>query len=289
MRVKGEPEILQETLSQAQTYIQTRSQEVLGENRVACRRYATDLLEQLFAELSSQLHQNLLPNGLYDLAQLDPALQEVFQIYDSNALEFGGVEKCLLHFEAKAAFLQDLLHQLSHQLSGEMTLQRSLDSQSRERLESQLRETREELRVERQRQEDRVKGLLVERAELEAQWQLAREQLDSFRQARDEETRDLRDEVHRLRESCNEQVDAQREAREELEERVQQLQREKLQVQSEREKERALFDQKVEFLERSLAEKSERERGYLTELHTKRSELTGELKATCQKYEGEIK
>jgi len=68
---------------------------------------------------------------------------------------------------------------------------------------------------------------------------------------------------------------------EELEERVQQLQREKLQIQSEYDKERALFDQNVDFLERSLNEKSERERSYLCEIHTKRSELTGELKATC--------
>jgi len=62
---------------------------------------------------------------------------------------------------------------------------------------------------------------------------------------------------------------------------VQDLQREKLQVESEFEKERALFDQKVEFLERSLSEKADRERNYLTEMHSKRSEMTGELKVMC--------
>lgn len=60
-------------------------------------------------------------------------------------------------------------------------------------------------------------------------------------------------------------------------------------MESEYEKERALFDQKVDFLERSLAEKADRERSYMSELHTKRSELTGELRAACQKYEGEIR
>lgn len=52
-------------------------------------------------------------------------------------------------------------------------------------------------------------------------------------------------------------------------------------MESEYEKERALFDQKVDFLERSLAEKADRERSYMSELHTKRSELTGELRAAC--------
>ena len=65
--------------------------------------------------------------------------------------------------------------------------------------------------------------------------------------------------------------------------------REKLQVESEFEKARALFDQKVEYLERSLEEKADRERTYISELHTKRSELTGELRQACQRYELEVK
>lgn len=76
-----------------------------------------------------------------------------------------------------------------------------------------------------------------------------------------------------------------RQAKEDLEERVQELQREKLQLESEFDKERALFDQKVQFLESSLQEKADKERSYISEIHTKRSELTGELKATCSRYE----
>lgn len=70
---------------------------------------------------------------------------------------------------------------------------------------------------------------------------------------------------------------------------MQQLSREKLQIQSEYQKEKALFDHKVEYLERTLNEKTDRESKYLTDLHTKRSEMTGELKQTCQKYELQIK
>ena len=42
-------------------------------------------------------------------------------------------------------------------------------------------------------------------------------------------------------------------------------------------------------MERSLSEKADREKNYLTELHSKRSEMSGELKAMCYKYEAEIK
>lgn len=70
---------------------------------------------------------------------------------------------------------------------------------------------------------------------------------------------------------------------------MQDIQREKLQSESEYEKQRALFDQKVEFLEKSLSEKADRERNYISELHSKRSEMTGEMKAMISRYEAEIK
>ena len=128
-KVKGDPEILQESSQTLTAFINSRSAEVLNENRLACRRYASDLITQLFGELNQQFNQQLLPNGLYDLSQLDSALQEVTSIYDSNALDFGPspgiggtIEKALLFQEARAAFLQDLLHQVGHQLSGEIHL-----------------------------------------------------------------------------------------------------------------------------------------------------------------------
>ena len=81
-RAKGDPEVFQECVNQLNLYVGSRSAEVLNENRNACRRYASDLLGQLFNELSQQLGQQVLPNGLVDLSQLDSALQEVSMIYD---------------------------------------------------------------------------------------------------------------------------------------------------------------------------------------------------------------
>jgi len=57
--------------------------------------------------------------------------------------------------------------------------------------------------MERQRSDERVKSLLMDKSELEATAQLAKEQLDSLRAAREEETRDLRDELHQLREQAS--------------------------------------------------------------------------------------
>ncbi len=67
------------------------------------------------------------------------------------------------------------------------------------------------------------------------------------------------------------------------------MQREKLQVESEFEKERALFAQKAEYMERTIAERAERERGYVEQIHTKRAEMSGEIRAVTTKYEGEMR
>jgi hypothetical protein len=74
-----------------------------------------------------------------------------------------------------------------------------------------------------------------------------------------------------------------------MEEKMQEITRAKMQAESEFDKERALFDQKVEYLEKSLKEKQDRERTYLSELHSIRSDMTSELRGQCLKYETEVK
>ena len=45
----------------------------------------------------------------------------------------------------------------------------------------------------------------------------------------------------------------------------------------------------MQYLEKSLKEKQDRERNYLSELHSIRSDMTSELRGQCQKYETEVK
>lgn len=56
------------------------------------------------------------------------------------------------------------------------------------------------------------------------------------------------------------------------------MQRHLMLCQSEFDKEKALFEQKVEFLEKALQEKSAKERDYQAEWQSKRSEMSEELR-----------
>lgn len=80
-----------------------------------------------------------------------------------------------------------------------------------------------------------------------------------------------------------------RQDREQFEELKQTMNRNSIKVQSEFEKERALLDQKVQFLEKSLAEKSEKEKEQMNSWHSQNKELSNEIRQVCQKYESELK
>ena len=67
------------------------------------------------------------------------------------------------------------------------------------------------------------------------------------------------------------------------------MNRKNIKVESEFEKERALLEQKVLFLERNLEEKLGKEKEYLSNWNNQKSELSNEIRNVSQKYEHELK
>lgn len=77
--------------------------------------------------------------------------------------------------------------------------------------------------------------------------------------------------------------------KDEVEEKMQEMHRKNIQVESEFEKQKALLEQKVLFLEKNLEEKMSKEREYMSSWSTQKSEQSNEIRQVCQKYESEIK
>ena len=67
------------------------------------------------------------------------------------------------------------------------------------------------------------------------------------------------------------------------------MHRENVKIESEFEKERALMEQKIVYLEKSLDEKTSKEKDYMQKWNSHKSELSTEIRQVVQKYEGEIK
>ena len=95
-----------------------------------------------------------------------------------------------------------------------------------------------------------------------------------------EQETESREQLKKLKESHQNTVEEMRSHKEDGDERVKDMQRKLMQNECEFEKEKALFNQKVEFLEHSLAERQAKEKQQLELFKSRKTEMTGELKTT---------
>ena len=77
--------------------------------------------------------------------------------------------------------------------------------------------------------------------------------------------------------------------KEKYEEQSKEVMRNQKQSASEFEKEKALMKQKIEYLEKTLEEKSAKEREYVVDWRSQKSGLDKEIKAVTSKHEAEVK
>ena len=70
---------------------------------------------------------------------------------------------------------------------------------------------------------------------------------------------------------------------------MKEIQRSVKQSQSEFDKQKALLDQKIEYLEQSLKERTDKERDTSSSWRTQKAELSQEIKQPQGKYEADIK
>ena len=92
-----------------------------------------------------------------------------------------------------------------------------------------------------------------------------------------------------MKEQYQKKLEEQRRDKDEFDEKIQEMHRHNIKVESEFEKERALMEQKIMFLEKNLEEKSSKEKEYLSNWNSQKSELSNEIRHVCQKYESELK
>ena len=80
-----------------------------------------------------------------------------------------------------------------------------------------------------------------------------------------------------------------RTSKEQYDDQIKDVQRNVKQNQSEFDKQKALLEQKVQYLEEVLKEKTDREKESSTEWKSQKAELSLEIKAVSSKYEADIK
>lgn len=125
--------------------------------------------------------------------------------------------------------------------------------------------------------------------EIEASGQIVSEQLKSLKELKQREDAEYTDTITKLKKQVQELKDDFAQKKEKYEEQAKEISRSQRQATSEFEKEKALMKQKIEYLEKTLGEKTTKEKEYAVDWRTQKSGLTQELKAITAKHETEMK
>ena len=117
------------------------------------------MLVQLFSELE-QVKQSILEDPAQDaFQQVDFALRELSNYYENNCFEFA--EKRLYLSEAKTQFMAEILNIQSRLLIDHQRASDDLATQIKESYQTQLRESKDEAREEKEKLEGANKQTLL--------------------------------------------------------------------------------------------------------------------------------
>lgn len=218
---------------------------------------------------------------------LDYTLEEIQNLYDANVHDFS--EKYLIFLNAKSSFLNDLVYFVHGNLESHNQSQSKTLSDLQDRNSSSILEAKEALRIEKQAVETKLKETALAKAEVDAALELLREQYQALKAQKEGEDALNDSTVRELKEAHQRKLEEQRGDKEDFDEKIQNLHRENVKARSGFEKERALMEQKISYLEKSLEEKTSKEKEYLSNWNSQKSELSSEIRQVCQKYETELK
>ena len=136
----------------------------------------------------------------------------------------------------------------------ELELQKQIMGEQQRNLEAQLKEMKGEHTKDRDTYESKLRAANLEKAELSAIESSLRETIERLNQDRNELERELQTKMDQERQERKREVDEWKGKVGVNEQQMSDMQRRVYAVESEKEKEKALLEQKVEFLERTIAD-----------------------------------
>jgi hypothetical protein len=175
-----------------------------------------------------------------NIQSLDFTLQEIQNLYDANVAEFS--EKYLIFLNAKSSFLNDLVYFVHGNLEQEnLAISRELND-LKDRNGASILEAKEQVRLEKQAMETKLKEALQQKVESFATQELMKEKYETLKQQRDIEDEKNHASIRELKDALQKKVEQHMKEKDDFEEKLHQMQRNNVKSESEFEKERALME-----------------------------------------------
>jgi len=174
---------------------------------------------------------------------------------------------------------------LVRSLANELSLQRKIAEDAVSKFQSELKELKEENRSKIDYFESKLRALETERAEAMAKEQTLRESLQQVTRDREHLEREMTEQLESLKRESNRQLEDMKTKLTQQEEQAKEIHRTRLASESEFDKQKALLEQKMEFLERQLDEAQRREKELSAEVKNQKRDHFNSVKDIQQKLE----
>jgi chromosome segregation ATPase len=253
------------------------------ENERETKRCVYDFLSHGYMSIEQKLKSNAFNT-------FDEYVRELkgFQVYFLQNGPPGPNRKALmLEYCQKAQ--AEVASIFESKLVPEIELQSTLSRETMQKLEVQIAELKEEHRAETNSMATKIRLLETERTELSAKEQGLREDCNAMRKEKESIQRELEERYSEEKKQTERTIKALREKMATQDEQMRAAQEKVLTIESDFNKQEALAEQKISYLEKSLEEVKGKEKEYAAELKGVKREHQASIKELTSKYEAQIK
>ncbi|CAG9316966.1 unnamed protein product [Blepharisma stoltei] len=267
---------LKETL--AQKYDGLKADNELEAQR-KCEKFLTD---------NFQVIDQKLKNGeIKSFLDFEANLRKLQQFYIEHGPDGPFRNEILLEFcLGKYSAVSDFFLK---NLTNELNLKDQLTNDQIMRLETEVREAKEDLMREKDEWHRKYTAAISEKAELSAKEQNLKEQVQNMKLEREQVEKELRNGLKNAKNELLQQIESANNKAWESEEKMKDAERSVNHKEAEFQEAKALLDQKIKYLETSLEESRRREKEYMNDLKSQKKDHTSSVKDIHSRFENQLK
>eukprot|EP01022_Parablepharisma_sp_SALTPOND_P029008 TRINITY_DN722_c0_g1_i1.p1 TRINITY_DN722_c0_g1~~TRINITY_DN722_c0_g1_i1.p1 ORF type:complete len:1467 (-),score=323.46 TRINITY_DN722_c0_g1_i1:3360-7760(-) len=253
------------------------------ENEREAKKCIQGFLGSAYMSIEQKIRNNEFPTFEEYLREL-----KAFQMYFMENGPPGPNRKALL-LEYCQKVQAEVAELFSKKLSAELDLQKTLTHDTVQKLESQIMELKEEHKTEADSMAGKIRLLETEKAELSAKEQGLRENCNTIMKEKAAREREMAEQLDEVKKEAERNMRLLRDKISQHEEQVRAAQEKAITTESDSNKQQALLEQKISYLEKTLEEARAKEKEYAAELRNTKKDHLGITKEITAKYEAQLK
>lgn len=253
------------------------------DNEQSCEQECIMFLRQSYTEIERALKNQQYPSFIDYLQDVE----QFKQIFDESGPPGTHRKETLLDFCLKA--VMESAEFFIGNIANEVHLQRSLAEETIKKMQQEIKEIKSDQKDKLDQLETKIRKSDMEKAELGAKEQSAREQVQQLQSEKNLIESEMNNKFIQQKQEFQRQIEEINAKMNKSDELKKEIQRQQVSAESEFDKQKALLDQKIEFLESALQDSSQREKDISLELKNCKKDFLVQNKETNSQLDKQIK